>query len=38
MTCFTEIGHRHLMTDCKNGGFVYDVAASGPFMGLGINF
>jgi hypothetical protein len=35
---FTEIGYRYLSTDYQNGQFVYDVDASGFFMGLGIKF
>lgn len=35
---FTELGYRYLHTDYSNGGFKYDVATSGVFVGLGFNF
>jgi hypothetical protein len=35
---FTEVGYRYLHTDYTDGGFTYDVAQSGFFMGLGLKF
>ncbi len=35
---FAEAGYRYLKTDYTNGGFTFDVAQGGPFMGLGIRF
>jgi hypothetical protein len=31
-------GYRHAAVDYQNGGFLYDVASSGPLIGLGINW
>lgn len=35
---FVEAGWRYLNTDYTSGGFTYDVAQSGAFMGLGLKF
>lgn len=35
---FTELGYRYLQIDYSDGGFEYDVATSGFFVGLGFNF
>ena len=31
-------GYRHTAVDYQNGGFVYDAAASGPILGLTIQW
>ncbi|MEM1443619.1 MAG: hypothetical protein AAGF67_14835 [Verrucomicrobiota bacterium] len=33
-----EGGYRHLATDYRSGGFVYDLAITGPFIGIAIEF
>ncbi len=33
-----KVGYRYLSWDYENGGTVWDVAASGPYLGLGIRF
>jgi hypothetical protein len=35
---FTEVGYRYLHTDYTDGGFTYDMAQSGAFIGLGLRF
>lgn len=35
---FVEAGWRYLHTDYTNGGFTYDLAQSGAFLGLGFKF
>lgn len=33
-----QVGYRHLSTDYKNDGFVFDVDLSGPIAGIGFRF
>lgn len=33
-----KVGYRHLYWDYKNDGTVWDVAATGPYLGLGLQF
>lgn len=35
---FVEAGYRYIKTDYTNGGFTWDVAQGGAFLGLGIKF
>jgi hypothetical protein len=35
---FAELGYRYLLTEYESGGFSYNLAASGMFIGLGIKF
>ncbi len=35
---FVELGYRYLHTDYESGGFSYDVAQSGAFVGFGFQF
>jgi opacity protein-like surface antigen len=35
---FAELGYRYLLTDYEDGGFTYNLASSGMFLGLGIKF
>lgn len=35
---FTEVGYRYLKTEYENGGFLYDVAQAGAFIGFGFRF
>lgn len=33
-----KLGYRHLYWDYEDGGFVWDMTAKGPYLGLGIRF
>ena len=35
---FTEVGYRYLDDDYTDGGFTYDMATSGAYIGLGVVF
>lgn len=37
-TLVVKAGYRYLYWDYENGGTVWDIAASGPYLGLGIRF